>query len=436
MLLVSSHIEKDESGYITLRPQEDEDMWHAYNLIQQGDEIRGSAVRRVTTESSTGSTSSHRVHLKLTLQVDKVLYSALALSEQSAQQQQQASSSSANGNSSTASAPAVSSGTSGTSTLHVSGRVTSENPHVKKGAFHTLDLEVGRDFTIIKGIGSWDSVARERIKEMTEPGRGADVGAIVCGEGLASICVITNHTTIIRQRIDVPVPRKRKGGTTALGADKAHSRYLQQVYAAVVRHFDFDQLKVLIIASPGFTKEAVHTFLLEEAIRQGNKSITAAKSKFLLLHSPTHHVHSLTEILSSPEVSTQLKDTKFAQEGLMLDKFFKMLEDDPLRAWYSEPHVLKAAERGAIGKLLISDELFRAPSAQRRKVFVKLTEDVKSYGGEVLIFSSMHESGQQLNQLTGIAAILTYPLDIEVVEEEERVEKEEQNRRKQEEDDE
>lgn len=93
-----------------------------------------------------------------------------------------------------------------------------------------------------------------------------------------------------------------------------------------MRHFDFDQLKVLIIASPGFTKEAVHTFLLEEAIvreflalfqvsgldsfrfvmvqqRQGNKSIIAAKSKFLLLHSPTHHVHSLTEILSSPEVS-------------------------------------------------------------------------------------------------------------------------------------
>jgi protein pelota len=117
------------------------------------------------------------VHLKLTLLVDKVLYSALALSEQS---QQQASASATTGSSS---APAVSSGASGTSTLHVSGRVTSENPHVKKGAFHTLDLEVGRDFTIIKGIGSWDSVARQRIKEMTEPGRGADVGAIVCGEG-------------------------------------------------------------------------------------------------------------------------------------------------------------------------------------------------------------------------------------------------------------
>lgn len=94
-----------------------------------------------------------------------------------------------------------------------------------------------------------------------------------------------------------------------------------------------------------------------------------------------------------------------------VDRFFKMLEDNPLRAWYGEGHVLKAAERGAIGKLLISDEIFRSPSVVRRKLFVKLVEDVKAYGGEVLIFSSMHQSGQQLNTMTGLAAILTYPLD-------------------------
>ncbi|KAG0655909.1 Translation factor pelota [Rhodotorula mucilaginosa] len=418
MLLVKSHIERDGSGYVTLRPQDDEDMWHAYNIIAKGDQLRASAVRRITSESATGSTSSYRMHLKLTIQVDRVLYSALAQPDVAAAADPLA----ANGGSTAA---AASSGTAGTTTLHVSGKVTSENEHVKKGAFHTLDLEIGRDFTIIKGEGEWDSVARERIKEMTEPGRGADVGAIVCGEGVANICIITNHTTIVRQRIDVPVPRKRKGGGTALGADRAHSKFLMQVYDAVNRHFNFDELKVLIIASPGFTKETVYSFLLEEAVRQNNKALTQAKSKFLLLHSPSHHVHSLAQILSSPEVSAQLKDTKFAQEGVMLEKFFKMLDENPLRAWYGESHVFKAAERGAIGKLLVSDELFRAPSVARRKRFVKLVEDVKAYGGEVLMFSSMHESGQQLNQLTGIAAILTYPLDIEVVEEEERVEQEE-----------
>lgn len=70
----------------------------------------------------------------------------------------------------------------------------------------------------------------------------------------------------------------------------------------------------------------------------------------------------------------------------------------------------------------------------------------------MLMFSSMHESGQraspfpllslpladelvrcaELNQLTGIAAILTYPLDIEVVEEEERAEREEEEKRRRE----
>ncbi|GAA5864581.1 hypothetical protein JCM3774_005173 [Rhodotorula dairenensis] len=423
MLLVKSHIERDGSGYVTLRPQDDEDMWHAYNIISKGDQLRASAVRRITAESATGSTSSYRMHLKLTIQVDRVLYSALAQSDPTAAADPLKSTETS------ATATAASSGTAGTTTLHISGKVTSENEHVKKGAFHTLDLEIGRDFTIIKGEGEWDSIARERIKEMTEPGRGADVGAIVCGEGVANICIITNHTTIVRQRIDVPVPRKRKGGGTALGADRAHSKYLMQVYDAVNRHFNFDELKVLIIASPGFTKETVYSFLLDEAVRQNNKALTQAKSKFLLLHSPTHHVHSLAQILSSPEVSAQLKDTKFAQEGVMLEKFSKMLDENPLRAWYGESHVFKAAERGAIGKLLVSDELFRAPSVARRKRFVKLVEDVKAYGGEVLMFSSMHESGQQLNQLTGIAAILTYPLDIEVVEEEERLEQEDAARK-------
>jgi protein pelota len=37
-----------------------------------------------------------------------------------------------------------------------------------------------------------------------------------------------------------------------------------------------------------------------------------------------------------------------------------------------------------------------------------------------------------LNQLTGIAAILTFPLDVEVVEAEEREEAEEQKRRQEE----
>ena len=37
-----------------------------------------------------------------------------------------------------------------------------------------------------------------------------------------------------------------------------------------------------------------------------------------------------------------------------------MLGSDEMRAWYGPDHVRLAADRGAIGTLLISDELFRS----------------------------------------------------------------------------
>lgn len=65
--------------------------------------------------------------------------------------------------------------------LQVTGRVAAENQHVKMGAFHTLDIEVNRDVRIIKD--EWDSIALSTVEESCVPGRGAEVGAIVCGEG-------------------------------------------------------------------------------------------------------------------------------------------------------------------------------------------------------------------------------------------------------------
>lgn len=53
------------------------------------------------------------------------------------------------------------------------------------GAFHTLDIEANRDVRIEKPV--WDSISLERIEEASQPGRGAEVGAVVCGEGKISI---------------------------------------------------------------------------------------------------------------------------------------------------------------------------------------------------------------------------------------------------------
>lgn len=80
------------------------------------------------------------------------------------------------------------------------------------GAYHTLDLELNRKFTITKP--EWDSVALERIDMACDVGQNADVAAVVMQDGLAFICLITANMTLVRSKIDVSIPRKRKGSTS------------------------------------------------------------------------------------------------------------------------------------------------------------------------------------------------------------------------------
>lgn len=45
MKLLKKSIEKDLSGYFILQCEENEDMWHCYNLISPGDQLKASTIR-------------------------------------------------------------------------------------------------------------------------------------------------------------------------------------------------------------------------------------------------------------------------------------------------------------------------------------------------------------------------------------------------------
>lgn len=174
--------------------------------------------------------------------------------------------------------------------------------------------------------------------------------------------------------------------------------------------------KPILLASPGFTAAAFLKYILETATRTRNKALLAQKTNFIVVHASSGHLHSLNEVLQSPEVLTRLKDTKYARETRLMDEFLTLLRKDDGRAWYGPREVERAAEKGALGKgggaLLISDALFRAQDVGVRKRWVGLVDRVRDVeGGEVRVLSSEHESGKRLDGLGGIAAILTFPLE-------------------------
>ena len=70
----------------------------------------------------------------------------------------------------------------------------------------------------------------------------------------------------------------------------------------------------------------------------------------------------------------------------------------------------EANSRGAIQTLLVTDTLFRNADVATRKKYVTLVEEVQGGGGVVHLCSSLHSSGEQLKQLTGVAAVLRFPV--------------------------
>jgi protein pelota len=99
-----------------------------------------------------------------------------------------------------------------------------------------------------------------------------------------------------------------------------------------------------------------------------------------------------------------------------MDKFYEVMQKNENRVTYGEKEVLRCLSLKAIDTLLISDHLFRSKDFKKRKIYNDLVDSVKRMKGIVVIFSSLHPSGEKLKNITGIAAILKYdvvPLDEE-----------------------
>lgn len=99
MRLIKKNIDRG-SGELKFEPEEQEDMWHAYNLIAVGDSLRASTVRKVVQTSDTGSSTTTKKRMILTIEVLGIDYDIAGCA------------------------------------LRVKGRTIAENDFVKKGFFH------------------------------------------------------------------------------------------------------------------------------------------------------------------------------------------------------------------------------------------------------------------------------------------------------------
>lgn len=373
---VSKHkIVAGQAGSVEMKPVDSDDLWYVYNLITPGDTVSATTVRKVLRESSSKrggrDTTAERVKLKLEIKVEEVAdYDNVG------------------------------------SVLRIRGTNITPNEHVRLGAYHTLELELQRRFVLTKDV--WDSLALEELKQASDPGASSDLAVVLMQEGLAQILLVGKSVIVTCARIETSIPRKH--GPSVKGYESALSKFFEKVLQAFLKHVDFSVVGCAVIASPGFAKDQFHKHLLLEAERRQLRPIIENKSRIVLVHTSSGYRHSLREVLNDEKIMNMIKDTKAAQEVRALQDFFSMMSNVPERACYGPKHVEVAHERMAVQTLLITDELFRNADVVARQKYVDLVNSVKDLGGIVHVFSSLHVSGEQLAQITGIAAILRFPL--------------------------
>ena len=62
---------------------------------------------------------------------------------------------------------------------------------------------------------------------------------------------MTGELTVLKAKILTNIPKKRTG-SSAHG--KAIAKFFEAVYQAIIRHVDFERIKCIICASPGYVK--------------------------------------------------------------------------------------------------------------------------------------------------------------------------------------
>ena len=317
--------------------------------------------------------------------------------------------------------------------MRVKGRNTTETDSVKLGAYHTITLEPNRPVTIEKV--EWDVLDVDRVRDLSDPASTADLAVLLITEGLANLALVGSSVTTFKAKVEKAMPRK--SGAAQMGYAKALETFHRNVFAAVERCVDFSKVKCVVVAGPGFAKDAFMRHVdatLARTAGGGNTwagdakgggtaqlakgggtaqlaaSLRTNRGKFVECHASTAFKGALREVLEDPSVASLIADTKAAAEVRALDDFFETLADRPDRALYGPAHVLAAHDVLAIESLLIVDSVFRAKDANQRRRWAQTVDEVRAAGGKTHVFSAAHASGEQLWELTGVAATLRFPL--------------------------
>lgn len=342
-------------GIIELLPETLDDLWHLSHLIEPNDLVSARTTRRI--QDTTGE------RLRSDRGIKKTFYIGIRVESIKFHKY--------------------------TGKLRATG-IIEKGPEdlVPLGSHHTLDLKLKNSVKIQKE--RWTRWHRKRIQTAISASKTPRALILIIEDDTADIGILRQYGIEYYGPLIGGISGKRT-------IQKNRHKLLHAFYEDIIKTINsFEEIEGIVIGGPGFGKNDFNQYLHEhypQTAKIARLESTGAGGRA-----------GIREILQKGVVEEMATEGRIAHEMRSVTLLLQEIGKSSDLVSYGMNEVKTAAEAGAVKQLLILDELLRDEGVE------KIMDITENLGGEVMVVSSEHEGGKQLQSLGGIAALLRYKM--------------------------
>ena len=353
-----------KKGEVKVLIQELEDLWTLYNIIKPNDYVRARTFRRVVLRDGD---AGDRRPMVLQIQVEKCEFHEYS------------------------------------NRLRVLGQIR-EGPDdfVSIGQYHTLNVEVGTKILIQKD--KWYKHEIKRLEKST--GASANKIVLICAieSGLSTIGLISNYSLSIVSTIRHNIPGKRYQNQTK-NKSREEKQFFESISKVLTENIKNQEISMTILCGPGFLKDHFSQYLKDYIASE------KIKIDIRLASASSATPSAINEIIRKGTIAEFISNHRLTNETKLLNDLVERLGKDQGLFSYGFEETLSAAKLGAIQDLLITDLVMRSRiNKDDRKKLEDLFYLVENGRGKIHIISTLHPAGEQLQNYSGVAALLRYKI--------------------------
>ncbi len=348
-------IEEDQSnGIVKVFPETLDDLWHLSHIIAEGDKVYSKTTRRIQDNGeSVRNNAGVKKTFTLGISVEKVSFHIF------------------------------------TGKLRISGTIISgPEEYIAMGDHHTIEAKLNNRLTIKKE--KWSHYAINRINQAIEASKKLSAMIVVIEDDVADFGLMRQYGIEYYGPVMGNVSGKRI-------IDKNRKKNIEKFYQNIVDYINkFENVHTIILAGPGFFKNDFYKYL-------ESKHKDIAKNTIIESTGSGGRV-GIHEVLKKGIVEKLSTENRVAFEISAIENILQEIAKNSPLVVYGKKEVQNAINLGAIEKLIVLDKIVRSEDLENSM------DMVENMSGEVLVISSEHEGGKQLEALGGMAAILRYAI--------------------------